>query len=183
MCSVLSSSSSQWSVRAILVQFVLWMPSTWTTRRFWWPPLHQTPQSDCGSAVMPKMVWEKKNLTLTVWICCVSFFAICLCSVVSFCACPILIWSNVYLWRLTTGCLFVSCEQVNQSVIWLFIKQFNLSFSFSFLSLFLRKRNKDLRKVEKIDKLILCSRILVCFLPQSTSHSPCHESFWVDMCC
>ena len=59
-CSSFSSLSSQWSLRVILVQFVLWMQSTWRTRRSWWPPRHPTPQSDCGSAMKPKKVRDWK---------------------------------------------------------------------------------------------------------------------------
>lgn len=60
------SSLSRWrSVKATLVQFVPWTPSTWRTPRSWWPPQHRTPRSDCGSATKPLEVMNTKATTGT----------------------------------------------------------------------------------------------------------------------
>lgn len=82
ICSSISSSSSQRSLRVILVQFVLWMQSMWRTRRSWWPPRHPTPQSDCGSAMKPKKVrdWKMRLISFSLLRCfgaVFCFFFIC----------------------------------------------------------------------------------------------------------
>lgn len=58
---LLSSASSQWSAKAILVPFVRWMPSMWRSRTFWWPLQHLTPLSGCGSAASQRKVKKKKK--------------------------------------------------------------------------------------------------------------------------